>query len=223
MTVTLTRAELRNDAADRVEVLASRLAAGLDDLGDVVRLTAALVETPQDPRLPRMADVARHRLSEVELVADQLDAALDRTQGETPATIDLTELIRVIGARSIPDGEPALHLELPDRSVWVRRPAAHLERSLWRLLSAAAEDADPVLGGRVRQRDQPRPGAVRRPRHERGGRRQAPGGGDMSTGWFEPLVRGLLALAVTAGLFGAARVRFRRGGDEDAPSDTGLD
>ena len=46
----------------------------------------------------------------------------------------------------------------------------------------------------------------------------------MSAEWLVPLVRGVLALALTAGLFSAARLRFRRGeGDDDASSDTGLD
>jgi hypothetical protein len=41
--------------------------------------------------------------------------------------------------------------------------------------------------------------------------------------WLDPLARGLVALAATACLFAGARVRFRRGGDEDAPSDTAVD
>ena len=45
----------------------------------------------------------------------------------------------------------------------------------------------------------------------------------MSGEWVDPVVRGLVALAITALLFGAARMRFRGRGGGDAPSDTGLD
>lgn len=42
--------------------------------------------------------------------------------------------------------------------------------------------------------------------------------------WIDPLVRGLVALAATAGLFMAARLRFGTKEDHDGgPADIGLD
>lgn len=45
----------------------------------------------------------------------------------------------------------------------------------------------------------------------------------MSGEWLEPLLRGLIALALAAIVFAAARVRFRRKESPGAGSDIGLD
>jgi GAF domain-containing protein len=153
LAATVIATELRDEASVRVEELVPRLAAPLGDLGDAVRNATDLVETPQDPRLPRMADVVRHRLEAVELLAGQLDEARSDVarSAKVHPRIDLTELLRFIVARypsAYPRAEPLL--DLPDRPVWVRQAGAPLDRALSRLVSAAVCDGDTAMQARVR-------------------------------------------------------------------------
>jgi signal transduction histidine kinase len=152
LAVTVVRAGLSDEASGRLEQLVSRLEAPLADLGDAVRRATELVETPQDPRLPRLADVVRQRLEVVEQVADELgDIGHDYPEYTSPeASVDLCELVRAMATRAVDGSDLPFGLDLPGHPVWVRLPAAMLERALWRLLLAAVDDADPVLPAGLR-------------------------------------------------------------------------
>jgi len=153
LAVSVVQDGLRDETEDRIEELVPRLVAPLAELDDVVRRTSDLVETPEDPRLPRMADVVRRRLAALELVAGQLEEV---SRGATftwvsRPDVDLGRLVGVVAARSVTtDPRSDLLVELPDRPVWVRAAIAPLDRALSRLLAAAIHDADPAGRGLVR-------------------------------------------------------------------------
>jgi signal transduction histidine kinase len=153
LAVSVIHTELRDEVLARLEDLVPRLAGPLDDLDDVVRRTTDLVERPGDPRLPRMADVVRHRLDAVEVVAGQLGELSHARTGGSPE-IDLCKVVRVVTSRSVTsDPRSELVVELPDRPVWVAHPRVALERAVSRLVSAAVHDAVPAARGRVQVSD----------------------------------------------------------------------
>ena len=82
-----------------LETLARRLPAPVSRLGDVVRSTAALTDTPEDPRLPRLAEQARYRLGAVEAITQDLEQSASITRARRPSgplRVDLAALVQRI-------------------------------------------------------------------------------------------------------------------------------
>ena len=133
---------LRLKDVEEVETLALRLPEPVGRLSDVVRTTASLVERPGDPRLPRMADVARERLATVEAVTQDLARAVGEHRRHIepvgPVEVDLASRVRrtlrLLQAASRPEDVRA---SVPDAPVVVTWPAARLDRALSSLLLTA--------------------------------------------------------------------------------------
>jgi signal transduction histidine kinase len=136
---------------DGVSVLAGRLEDPVAKLGDVVRTVAGLVEcTSSEAQLPRLADVARSRVTTVEaLTNDLVRAATTRGQRLAPAaTVDVRRALE--HAR-----DPAwsglqsddLLLDLPDEPVTIEWPARPTHRALGLLVTTALNHLAP--GGQV--------------------------------------------------------------------------
>ncbi len=145
---------VRTRNAELVEQLALRLPEPVTRLGDAVRTTASLVERPDDPRLPRTADVARTRYQVVEALSDDLAHAAtsqrERRRKE-PETVDLSERLRrsvqlVRSSARVGD----LSLNAPAVPVHVRWVTRELDRALALVLVTAlhhAADGAPVEVG----------------------------------------------------------------------------
>lgn len=124
-----------------LETLAQRLPAPLRRLGDVVRSTAALADTPDDPRLPRMAEQARYRLDAVEALTQDLQqfatsAGTRRSAG--PHGVDLTALVQHTCGRVGSAARPQdLEVQTGEESVWVTWDGPDLGQGLSRIVMAA--------------------------------------------------------------------------------------
>src|SRR5919112_4342319 len=114
--------------------LALRLPDPVDRLGDAVRTIATLVERPEDPRLPRTADVARERFQAVETLTEDLTRAAAAQRRARPAEVGSVELnarlARVIAMVQSAARRQDLVLEMPPDSLWVRGHTADLDRAL---------------------------------------------------------------------------------------------
>jgi signal transduction histidine kinase len=131
--------------------LALRLPDPVDRLGDAVRTIATLVERPEDPRLPRTADVARERFQAVETLTEDLTRAAAAQRRARPAEAGSVELnarlARVIGMVQSAARRQDLVVEMPPDSLWVRALTAELDRALSLTLVTAlhhAGDTGPV-------------------------------------------------------------------------------
>lgn len=136
----IARSEVTHRVRDRNAELVERLALRLPDpvgrLGDAVRTTVGLVEQPDDPRLPRTADVARNRFQAVEALADDLARAAHANHRQVadvePAGTDLVQRLQhavgLIRSASRPE-DLALDIvaEAPLQVSWSR---AELDRAL---------------------------------------------------------------------------------------------
>lgn len=126
-----------------LEALAQRLPTPVGRLGEVVRSTASLADTPDDPRLPRMAEQARHRLGAVEALAQDLEQAAASTRGRRPPgplTVDLRALLlrtcRLIGSAARPED---LEVRTGDQSAVVVWEGPDLGRGLSRIVMASLQ------------------------------------------------------------------------------------
>lgn len=126
-----------------LEALAQLLPHPVGLLGDVVRSTASLADTPDDPRLPRMAEQARDRLGAVEAVAHDLEQAASNTRGRRasgPLTVDLRALLlrtcRLIGSAARPEDLAVRTDDHPAVVVW---EGPNLGTGLSRILMAALQ------------------------------------------------------------------------------------
>lgn len=151
----LARTELDYRLWTREIELVGRLALRLHDpvvrLGDAVRTTATLVEHPEDPRLPRTADVARERFEAVETLTEDLTraaAAQRRARPAEPVLVELNErLQRAAAMVQSAARHQDLVLETPQQSIWVRGLTTELDRALSLTLVTAlhhAGDTGPV-------------------------------------------------------------------------------
>jgi GAF domain-containing protein len=142
-TVALTEIERRTGTGEieGVSVLAGRLEDPVAKLGDVVRTVAGLIEQAgSKARLPRLADVARSRVTTLEAITqDLVRAARTREQRLAPATTvdvrDALERAREL-ASSTADCDD-LVVDLPDEPVSIEWPAAPMDRALTLLLTTA--------------------------------------------------------------------------------------
>lgn len=124
-----------------LEALAHRLPAPVGRLGDVVHSTAALADTPDDPRLPRMAEQARHRFGAVEALTQDLEQSATSTRARRPSgplRVDLTALVQricqVVGSAARPED---LAVRTGDEPVWVSWEGPDLGRGLSLVVIAA--------------------------------------------------------------------------------------
>jgi signal transduction histidine kinase len=148
-TVALAEIERRlvGSEVDGVDALAGRLEDPVAKLGDVVRTVAGLIEQAgAGSRLPRLADVARSRVTTVEaLTNDLVRASRSRHERCAPAaTVDVRAALERAaelagsGARS-----DDLVLDLPPESVIVEWPAGPLNRALTLLVTTAVNHLQP--------------------------------------------------------------------------------
>jgi GAF domain-containing protein len=142
-TVALAEIERRlvGSEVDGVDALAGRLEDPVAKLGDVVRTVAGLIEQAGDEsRLPRLADVARSRVTTVEaLTSDLVRAARSRHERcASAATVDVRAALEH-AAELAGSGAPRddLVLELPPESVSVEWPATPMNRALTLLVTTA--------------------------------------------------------------------------------------
>lgn len=126
-----------------LEVLAQRLPSPVRRLGDVVRSTASLADTPDDPRLPRMAEQARHRLGAVEALTQDLEQVAASTRERRPPgplTVDLRALLlrtcRLIGSAARPED---LAVRTGDQPALVAWEGPDLGRGLSRIVMASLQ------------------------------------------------------------------------------------
>ncbi len=142
---------LRLKEVEALESLALRLPEPVDRLGQAVSTTASLVEDPTDPRLPRMADVARTRLRPVEtLTEDVQKAAVSHRQRrpEVTVTVDLRAHVRRAARLVEPSSRPEdLVAVLPDAPVPVTWTLPELDKALSVLIVTALQH---LVGGAVR-------------------------------------------------------------------------
>jgi K+-sensing histidine kinase KdpD len=131
--------------------LAGRLEEPVAKLGDVVRTVAGLVEQAgSESQLPRLADLARSRVTTIEALTDDLMRATRTRQPRFArlATVDVRRALQHAGALA----SGAVHtddlvLDLPDEPVVIDWPAAPLNRALTLLVTTAMNHRAP--GGRV--------------------------------------------------------------------------
>lgn len=144
LTVAIIEDQNRAGMAQCLEELIGRIAVPLGDLASAVRRTTDLIETPTDPRLPRMADVVRRRLAAVEEIAHELDAMAANTRqvgGVRPA-LDLRDPVRRAVDRTVPSGRPdQVLVDLPVDPVWVCLPPGPAARALSGIFAAAIHHA----------------------------------------------------------------------------------
>ena len=144
LTVAIIEDQVRAGVAQRLEELIGRIVLPLGDLAGAVRRMTDLIETPPDPRLPRMADVVRRRLAAVEEVAHELDAMAAHARpvdGARPA-LDLRETVRRAVGRSAPSGRAdQVLVDLPVDPVWVCLLPGPAERALSGIFAAAVHHA----------------------------------------------------------------------------------
>ena len=151
--VAVTALEHRVDASeiDGVTALAGRLEDPVAKLGDVVRTVAGLIEqTGSDSQLPRLADVARSRVTTIEALTQDLVHATRTGQPRLAllATVDVRRALQHAGrlaSGAVHAGD--LVLDLPDDSVTIDWPAAPLNRALTLLVATAMNHRGP--GDRV--------------------------------------------------------------------------
>lgn len=143
LTVAEIEYRLKTREVDRLEALAQRLPSPVGRLGDVVRSTATLADTPDDPRLPRMAEQARNRLGAVEALAQDLEHAATSTRTRRPPgplTLDLRALLlrtcRLIGSAARPEDLQVLTDDRPAMVVW---EGPDLGQGLSRIVMAALQ------------------------------------------------------------------------------------
>ena len=121
-------------AADQVEELALRLPEPVNRLGDAVRSTASMVEQPDDPRLPRTADVARGRFKAVETISEDLAraAGAQRTSRRPQVqTVDLRERLAHAVDLALSNARPEdITVELPPSPVSVEAIRGDVDRAL---------------------------------------------------------------------------------------------
>jgi len=163
----LARTELRYRMQSREVELVGRLALRLPDpvnrLGDAVRTTATLVERPEDPRLPRTADVARERFQAVETLTEDLSRAAAghvRCRPAEPAPVELNaRLERAVAMVRSAARRQDLVVEMTPDSLWVRGILADLDRGLSLTLVTALHHAGET--GPVQVRLWPESGVAR--------------------------------------------------------------
>ena len=128
-------------ALDGVSALAGRLEDPVAKLGDVVRTVAGLIEqSGSESQLPRLADVARSRVTTIEaLTQDLVHAARARQPRFTLlATVDVRRALQHAGGLASGAGHSDdLVLDLPDEPVTIDWPAAPLNRALTLLVTTA--------------------------------------------------------------------------------------
>ncbi|HXH80231.1 GAF domain-containing protein [Nocardioides sp.] len=147
MTVAEIEYRMKTREVAGLEALAHRLPGPVARLGDVVRSTAALVDTPDDPRLPRMAEQARYRLAAVEALTQDLaqSAASTRTRRPSgPLRVDLTALVqricRLVGSAARPED---LEVRTGDEPVYVTWEGPDLGQGLSLVVMAALHHLGP--------------------------------------------------------------------------------
>jgi GAF domain-containing protein len=132
---------------DGVGALAGRLEDPVAKLGDVVRTVASLIEQAgAESRLPRLADVARSRVTTVEaLTNDLVRAARSRRQRFAPlATVDLRAALERAAALATSGAHrDDVVLHLPQGSVSVEWPATSMNRALTLLVTTAVNHLPP--------------------------------------------------------------------------------
>lgn len=135
-TVALAELERRlgGSEVDGVDALAARLEDPVARLGDVVRTVASLAEhAGAESRLPRLADVARSRVTTVEALTNDLVRAARTRRERFPATgpIELrAALERAADLASSVADRGDLVLDLPDEPVALEWPGGRLNRAL---------------------------------------------------------------------------------------------
>ncbi len=143
--------ETHRIAFDGVSALAGRLEDPVAKLGDVVRTVAGLIEqTGSESQLPRLADVARSRVTTIEaLTQDLVHAARSRQpRFALLATVDVRRALQHAGKLASGAGHSDdLVLDLPDEPVTIDWPAAPLNRALTLLVTTAMNHRG--SGGRV--------------------------------------------------------------------------
>ena len=132
---------------DGVSALAGRLEDPVAKLGDVVRTVAGLVEqSGAESQLPRLADVARSRVTTIEALTQDLVRAAKARQPRLAllATVDVRRALQHAGGLASGAGHAGdLVLDLPDESVTIDWPAAPLNRALALLVATATNHRGP--------------------------------------------------------------------------------
>jgi len=144
---------VRRRDIEQVGALATRLEGPVAKLGDVTRTITHLIEQPDaDPRLPRLGDLARSRMSIVEvLTQDLVDAARTVKTSTVPGVVDLREVLRkaadlVLSTARADD----LSVDLPVDPVLVQSPSVPTSRALNLVLITALHYVRPGHQVRVR-------------------------------------------------------------------------
>jgi signal transduction histidine kinase len=126
---------------DGVSALAGRLEDPVAKLGDVVRTVAGLIEQAgSESQLPRLADIARSRVTTIEALTQDLVHAAQACQPRFAlvATVDVRKTLQHAGGlASGPGHSDDLVLDLPDEPVTIDWPAAPLNRALTLLVTTA--------------------------------------------------------------------------------------
>lgn len=140
LTVAEIEYQLRMRELDGLETLAHRLPSVVNQLASAVRSTATLADTPDDPRLPRLAEVARQRMGIVEALTNDLQETATSTRSRRPApnSVDLGALVRrtcaLIGSGVRPED---LVVRAGDRPVMVQWHGPDLGQAVSLLVIAA--------------------------------------------------------------------------------------
>ena len=145
----LARTELNNRIEGRtaalVERLAFRLPGPVARLGDAVRTLAGLADTPTDPRLPRIADLARGRLRAVEALTDDLSRAIAPREAPPTATMldvgtRLSRALQLVGSSALPG---TVRADISTSSLAVEAVTVELDRALSLLLMTFVQHSTP--------------------------------------------------------------------------------
>lgn len=136
---------LRARALAEIERLSNALADPVADLADAVRSMAGVADRAEDPRVGRLATLARARLSLVEAAAGDLSDMLHRAPQSLPsrtatAMLDQRVMRAVqVATASVPDRD--VKVEVVDRPLLAALDAQAFERILVNLLVAMMQHA----------------------------------------------------------------------------------
>lgn len=144
---------VRRHDIEQVGALATRLEDPVAKLGDVTRTITHLIEQPDaDPRLPRLGDLARSRMSIVEVLThDLVNAARTVKTSTGPGVVDLREVLRKVADLVLSTARADdLSVDLPVDPVLVQFPSVPTSRALNLVVITALHYVRPGHQVRVR-------------------------------------------------------------------------
>lgn len=144
---------VRHHDIEQVGALATRLEDPVAKLGDVTRTITHLIEQPDaDPRLPRLGDLARSRMSTVEVLTQDIVKAARPVRTSTgPGVVDLREVLdKAAGLVLSTARAEDLSVDLPLDPVLVQFPPVPTSRALSLVVTTAMHYVRPGHQVRVR-------------------------------------------------------------------------